>query len=189
MKVTGHLIGRQILMNIAVLFSNIPPGRTPGTVDILDDASTTLGDAVNEGTIIIRTGGELILEGNCINRGLISMQEGSILRESGTLLNERVGLVEIEEDADVLGDGLVENVGDINQFDGSRRTVGHTLWEPELVNITDSTGTGVFTVNGDTVEFVVDVLNNGDFISSSSSVVALQDTFWNQSNGLIAGEG
>jgi hypothetical protein len=170
---------------IGAFLSNLPTGRTTGTIDILS-GQVVCAAADNMGTVNMHPGSELRVEGPWNNNGLLVMSNGSRCVVSGILENKSSGVLHLNGGAEIEGSGLVNNAGLVDRVSGGLRSPTHSIVATVFDNLD---GTGRLEVISDTLTLSSGGSNAGDIYIHSGAVLRILGTFVNQAAGTIRGGG
>ncbi len=170
--------------NIFIL-NYIPVTRTPGTIDIL--GRTTFGAGMsNRGNMNLLPSSELILPAQLSNEGSVVLGSGSQINLQSTLINEPAGVIELEGDSRIGGDGEVDNSGQMFSGGGFFLSLTNRVISPYITN---QAVTGFIDVRTDTLTLQGGGVNYGDIEIHAGAVLVILGTFENAPGGLIHGAG
>ncbi len=170
-----------------IYIANIPGVfRAPGTIDILSGRTIFGGGGNNSGDINIGEGGELILDGRLENNGAISMADGSLTTVNDTLRNNQSGIIGLNGDTQIGGNGVVDNNGQINSGGGFALSLTNRVISPTLINHATN---GFVDVVTDTLTLAGGGVNYGDFEIHPGTVLKVFGNFENAAGGFIHGGG
>jgi hypothetical protein len=170
---------------IGAFLSNLPTGRTTGTIDILS-GQVVCASADNMGTVNMHPGSELRVEGQWNNDGLLVMSNGSRCVVSGILENGSSGVIHLNGGAEILGSGLVNNAGLVDRVSGTLRSPTHSIVVAVFNNLD---GTGRLEIISDTLTLSSGGSNAGDIYIHSGAVLRILGAAFNEPAGIIRGGG
>ncbi len=174
-----------ILIDVPIHNSTV--ARSPGTIDILSRRVIFGSGGSNTGVVTVESNGELILDGEYQNYGgVIRVIPGGVLEVPGSLINGDGGVIELPGGTEILGDGDVQNGGDVNAGGTFLLTPTNVSFAPQLINLDDS---GFVNVLQDTLTLLGGGINRGVITIASGAVLKVYGTFVNDTTGIIQGGG
>ncbi|MBN1826990.1 MAG: right-handed parallel beta-helix repeat-containing protein [Candidatus Eisenbacteria bacterium] len=183
------------MSRITALFDNMHDDPGDGAIVVDEGVLSIENEFANAGSVLVNTNAQMLLDpGDGAFRGVffdntnyVRLLESSslgILGATTVLENGAGGLILLEGDGAVSGDGLLRNYGTFRKEDPSKGARAIANLAADFHNLFDDPGDGAIVVADGTLNMQGEVVNHGTVTVDSGATLAVADT-----SGVKAGGG